>query len=132
MESFVRGSQSGSLFSCCVDVAGTSVSAFCDGCSPLVGAQIAGMPREKPMVAVEVLDSILEFAINGFVKVFDYFGSFRFCSGVVCVDIVQEDRQRLRAVSHLRRSRPIRCVLDHDAGSSGIHLGAAQWLAVAI
>ena len=53
-----------------------SISAFCDGCSPLVGAQIVGMAREKPMVAVEVLDSILEFAINGFVKVFDYFGSF--------------------------------------------------------
>jgi hypothetical protein len=48
--------------------------------SPFVGTQVSCVPREEPMVAVEVLSCVLEFTINGFVKLLEDLGACGFCS----------------------------------------------------
>jgi len=47
--------------------------------SPFVGTQVSRVPREEPIVAVEVLCCVLEFTINGFVKVLEDLGACGFC-----------------------------------------------------
>src|SRR5689334_5418717 len=58
--------------------------------APLVGTQVPGVPREEPVVAIEVLDSVLPFAIDGFVEILHNPGACRFGSLEVCVDIGDE------------------------------------------
>jgi hypothetical protein len=42
-----------------------------NGSSPLIRAHVAGMPRKQPMVAGEVLDSVLTLAVLSFMQIFD-------------------------------------------------------------
>ena len=43
------------------------------------------------MVSLEVLDTVLQFAVHGLVKIFDDFGARRFGSRVVCLHILNEN-----------------------------------------
>ena len=54
------------------------------------------MLREQPVVPLKVLDTVLQFAVHGFVKVFDDFGTRRFGSRVVCLHIFYENGEALR------------------------------------
>jgi len=55
--------------------------------APLLGAHVPGMTREKPVMAIEVLGSILQFTILSLVQIFYDGGSGRFGSLKVCLDV---------------------------------------------
>src|SRR5277367_1721309 len=90
------------------------------------------MSREKPMVAIRVLNCILQFAINGFVKVLYDLCSCGFGSGEVRVHVVDEDGQGLGSIPEVRRRGMAASALDHDACFPCVHLCAAEGLAVTI
>lgn len=48
-------------------------SSFSDRCSPVIRAKIAAMLREEPVMSIEVFSSILTYAINGLMQIFDDF-----------------------------------------------------------
>ena len=72
--------------------------------SPFVRAHIPSVPREEPVMAFQVFDSILPFAINGFVEILHNLGARRFRPVEVSINIVDEDGQALSSVAELRRA----------------------------
>ena len=101
--------------------------------APFVGAEVASVPREQPVVALKVLDSVLAFTVFGNVKSLNDFGAGRLGPFKVDIDILEEDGEALRAVAE-------RCgaagagvgLIHHDPGIAYVQLCSADWIAVAI
>ena len=98
-----------------------------NGSSPHVGTQVASMPRKQPMVAGEVLDSVLAFAVAGLVEFLNNLGTCHFRPAIVAIDILDEDRQTLGSVAQLcgasvTRWRPV----EHDPRVAEMHLCSAD------
>src|SRR6202050_5761327 len=87
-------------------------------------------------MAIEVLDSVLPFAIHGFVEVLYDFGASRSRSPKVRIHVFDEHREALRSVADWCRGRSARSRgAQHDPGFAEVHLrsaGRAPWLAIAV
>ncbi len=83
------------------------------------------MAGEEPAVAVEVFGCVLEFAVLGFVQVFDDLCAFGFGVGVVGFDVFDEDGEVLGLEAELCRARAAARVCDHDVRLTEMHLRAA-------
>ncbi len=78
-------------------------------------------------MAVEVQGSVLKFAVDGFVRLFEDGGSGGAGALAVGFDVLDEDRQALRAVAELARRASIGGeLLEHDPGIAGAHLRPAD------
>src|SRR5262249_37924005 len=98
-----------------------------NGGSPLIRAHIAGMPREEPMVAGEILGSIPTLAIHSFMQIFDNPSARGFRSLEMGVHILKEHGQVLSSVSELRWSGAARpSSLQHDPRLAEKHLCSAD------
>ena len=71
--------------------------------SPLVGAQVSSVPREEPVVAVEIEGGVLVLAVDGLVEVFDDGGSGGLCVLEVGFQVFEEDGEALGSVAELCR-----------------------------
>jgi len=60
------------------------------------------MPREKPMMAVEILDSVSKLSIRSFVQLFDNFGARGSCPFAMGFDVFHKYRETLRPAANLR------------------------------
>ena len=79
------------------------------------------------MVAVEILGSVLEFAIDGFVRFFQDFGACRLCSLEMCFNIFNKNGKTLRSRTQLCGARGARArPMQHDPGVAQMHLRAAD------
>ncbi len=101
--------------------------------SPFIGTQVSGVPGEEPTVAVEVLGCVLEFTIDGFVKILQDLGACRFCSLEMSINVINKHSQALSSIAELRRARSawLRSP-DHNPGIAEMHLRAADRCGVAI
>src|SRR5580658_3977952 len=63
--------------------------------TPLFWAHIPGMAREQPMVTIQILGSILEFAVHSLVQVFNNRNSGRFGVFEMCLDVFDKYGQAL-------------------------------------
>jgi hypothetical protein len=102
-------------------------------CSPLVWADVVGVLREEPVVAIEIFDSVLALAVDGFVEVFDDFCACRFCSLEVRCYIFDEDGEALRSIAVVGWSVGVWAyAMEHDPCISEMHLCAADGVSVAV
>jgi len=75
------------------------------------------------VVTIEVLRSVLEFAIDGLVEILHDPGARRFCSLEVRVNIVDEHGQALSFKADLRRTGPAGSnSVEHDPSLAEMHL----------
>src|SRR6185437_9944283 len=82
---------------------------------------------------IEVLNSVLPFAIFGHVEILHNLGTGRYRSLEVRIDIVNEDGQALSPRAELRGYRtPRPRAFEHDPGAAEIHLRALGRIAVAV
>lgn len=91
------------------------------------------MLGEKPAMAIEIGDSILPFAVNGFVQLFPDFRAFlaRMCE--MRVDIRDKNREHLRVESG--RSRALSAGArpgEHENCVAKLHLHAADGVAISV
>jgi len=95
--------------------------------SPFVGTQVSRVPGEEPMVPVEVLGCVLEFTIDGFVKILQDLGACRFCSLEMRINVINKHSQALSSIAELRRARSawLRS-MEHNPGITEMHLRAAD------
>jgi hypothetical protein len=101
--------------------------------SPFVGAHIAGVFREEPMMPVEVLDTILKLAIACLVQFLHNFSARGFGPAIVRIDIVNEDGQTLSSAAELLRARAIAPGMSkHDDRFAEAHLRADDGVAIAV
>jgi hypothetical protein len=59
------------------------------------------MAREKPMMSVEIFDSILKLSVRSFVKFFDYVGTGRFGPPVMRFHVFNKHSETLRQAAKL-------------------------------
>jgi len=81
------------------------------------------------MVAVEVLGCVLEFAIDGFVRILQDLGASGFCALEMRFKILNKHGQALRSRAQLSRGRGA-CArpVEHNPGIAEMHLRAADRL----
>ena len=92
-------------------------------CTPFGGAHVAHVLGEEPAVALEVLGSILPFAIAGLIDRFDDGGTGRFCLLVLRVDVFNEDRYELSRGADLGGTGAAGADADeHDTSIVPVHL----------
>src|SRR5258708_33392506 len=95
--------------------------------SPFVRTQVSRMPREEPMVAVEVLGCVLEFAIDGFVRILQNLGASGFCALEMRFKILNKHGQALRFRAQVRSGRGgCERPAAHQPGSAEMHLRGAD------
>jgi hypothetical protein len=88
------------------------------------------MPREKPMVAGEVLGSVLTLAILSYMQIFDNPSASGFRSLEMGIHVFKEHSQALSSESQLRGSGPTRTSsLKHDPRVTEKHLCSVDWAA---
>src|ERR1700675_3050285 len=82
---------------------------------------------------IEILDAVLSFSINGFVKLFPDSRAFFFCFPVVSIDISHHDCEHLSSLPERRRAlSALARTSQHDICLAHIHLNAAYRLAVTV
>jgi hypothetical protein len=69
--------------------------------APLIGAQVARVPREDPVVAFEVFDAVLQLAVNRLVQLLDNDAASGPDAGKMILDILDKDRKRLGSAARL-------------------------------
>ena len=100
-------------------------SATSDRRSPFIRAHVSSVPREEPVVAFQVLHSVLSFAIECLVQLLDDLGACRLRSFIVRVHIVDEYCQALSSVADFRRTAPAwPRAIEHNPGFAEMHLRA--------
>jgi hypothetical protein len=88
---------------------------------------------EEPAVAFQVGDSVLFFAVDGFVEVFDYGGASLFCRGVVGVYVFDEDGEGLGSEAELGGALGAWAGAgDHNVGVAEEELRSADGVAVVV
>ena len=112
---------------------GEAIGGLSDSGAPLGGADVAGVAREEPVVAGEILGGVLEFAVFGLVEVFDDFcvgGSGAFEVGSESFD---ENGEALGVGAQLGGgAAAVSDLRDHDSGVAQVELGAVGGVAVAV
>jgi hypothetical protein len=104
-----------------------------NGGAPIGGTEILKVLGEKPVMAFEIRDAILAFAIDGDIEIFDDSGAGGFGVLKMGIDIVDEDGEGLRAEAELGGTLRARArLLEHDPGVAEMNLSAAGWIAVAV
>lgn len=120
----------------CVRQAGLSLSfqiATENFCSPFFRSHIFGVPGKKPVVPIHVLDTVLPFAVLGFVKFFHDFSAAGLHSLVMPADVFDENCEALSPVPKLRRTLlPYSSLPHHDAGVTKQQLSSRYGLAITI
>ena len=71
--------------------------------APIRRAQIARVPREQPVVPIQIFRRVLKLAIHRLVRLLQNLRAGRLRARIVRLHILNEDRQRLRPVATLRR-----------------------------
>src|ERR1700723_1791470 len=91
------------------------------------------MPGKEPAMAVEILDAVLAFSIDGFVELFPDDSALFFGSRMVGIDVSDKDGEHLGvqadgnwALGSIARAG------DHDPGWAEMHLDAARRIPVAV
>jgi hypothetical protein len=103
------------------------------GRAPLDRVQVPRVTGEKPMVAIEVFGSVLEFSINSFMQIFEEGNSGRFSLLEMGVNVFDEDSEALCSKAKLLRGGVcLPGLLQHDPGIAGGHLRSADRIAVAV
>jgi hypothetical protein len=103
-----------------------------DLCAPICRAQVACVPGEDPLVAFQVFHAELQFAIDGFLKLFNDGGSGSAEAVKTAFDIFDKDRERLGAAAGFNGSGPARTHRgDHDPRPAQMQLRAGHGIAVA-
>src|SRR6266436_4515021 len=112
---------------------GYPVRTFYNRSSPCIWAQVLRVPREQPMVPIEVLGRILEFSISSFVWLLLNFRARRLGSLKVSLHILNKNRQALRSIAKFRRA-PATCprLPKHDPCIPQMHLRPADRLAITV
>ena len=67
--------------------------------TPCIRAQILRMLREKPVVSVQILDSVLALAIHRHLEILNNLRARRFCSFKMSIHILDEHSQALRSTA---------------------------------
>jgi len=80
---------------------GEAVGGLRDCGAPLGGADVAGVAGEEPVVAREIFGGVLEFAVGGFMEVFDDFCASGFGALEVGFEIFDEDGEALGVCAEL-------------------------------
>lgn len=102
-------------------------------CTPLLGAAILRMPREQPAVSIQIFSRVLIFAILGLMGLFENLRPDGFRPGVVRIQIIHKNGQRLRPIPELPwRSMPGIRLPYLDRGFARLHLPAAWTVAIAV
>jgi hypothetical protein len=85
------------------------------------------------MVAIEILGTVLEFAIDSLVEILQDLGTRRFRPLEVRIDMVDKQSQALRSVAEFCRTRAaLSRPYQHDPGVAEMHLRAASRIAIAV
>src|SRR5215469_3761063 len=103
--------------------------------APFVRAHIPRVPREKPVMAIEVLDPILPLAIFGLMQVLDNMGAGLLRSPEMAIHILDEHGQALGSIAQLRRAALTRWGLSyHDPRVTQMNLrtGRRGWIAIPV
>ena len=83
--------------------------------APLIRAQVFGVLRKNPEVTLQILHSILQFAVNSLMKLLGETNPSRFHFPVMCINIIEKNCQALKVVTEFRRRRSIRLrSMRHD------------------
>src|SRR5712691_8513345 len=82
---------------------------------PFLRTHVSRMPREKPVMSLEIFRSILPFAILGLVQLLHDLRARRLRPAKMPIDVLHERRQALRSVAYLRWTAPSRSRFEnHD------------------
>jgi hypothetical protein len=85
------------------------------------------MPRKQPMMASQILGSVLPFAVDRFVQILHDLGSRGFGPLEVTFDILDKNSQALRSEPKFRRSSSAGSgSSEHDPGVAQVHLCPAD------
>src|SRR5664279_2427771 len=107
--------------------------AFGDLCSPVSGTHIARVPREEPVVSLEVLDAVLTLAVRGLVEFLNDPGARRFRSAVVGINVVHKYGEALGVVAGIYRAGAAgSCACQQDPCVAEVHLSAIDGIAAAV
>ena len=101
--------------------------------SPRIGAYITCVTGEEPVVSFRVLHSVLQFAVGGFVQVFDDSGSCPLCARKVRLHIINKYSQALGSKAKVQRIAIARFRgVEHHPGVAQAHLSAREGVTIAI